>query len=348
MKRPVAPGERQESPHVVRLSLGAAMTLGFRTGLFHRGVQLRCINMLMTYEGGCSANCAYCGLQKSRAGGFGNKSFIRVDWPAFPLTEVVTAIGQHRHTVSRVCISMITHARVPRDIMAILDQILPLAIKTSILLCPTVTNEDDLREYKARGVDRIGVAFDLPTPDLFDRHRGSGVQGPHQWTRFEHLLRTGLLIFGPEKVGVHLIVGLGESEQGMVARMQEIRDLGALPHLFSFFPERNSLLADASPPSAAQFRRMQLASYLITHRLGSYGQMSFNEKGELIGFGIEPAKVQQVVNEGCPFLTSGCPHCTRPYGDCMPGDDIRSFPFPLEVTDIAAVREQLGLTGELP
>ena len=54
-----------ESPHAVRMSLAAAMTLGFKKGLFYRNARLYCINLLLTYQQGCAAKCAYCGLLES-------------------------------------------------------------------------------------------------------------------------------------------------------------------------------------------------------------------------------------------------------------------------------------------
>ncbi len=55
-----------ESPQSLRMSLAAAMTLGFKPGLFYRNARLYCINLLLTYRLGCSARCAYCGLSTIR------------------------------------------------------------------------------------------------------------------------------------------------------------------------------------------------------------------------------------------------------------------------------------------
>ena len=67
-----------ESPEYLRMSLAAAMTLGFKQGLFYRNARLYCINLLLTYTEGCAARCAYCGLSKKRPGTYSRKSFIRV------------------------------------------------------------------------------------------------------------------------------------------------------------------------------------------------------------------------------------------------------------------------------
>jgi len=49
-------------------------------------------------------------------------------------------------------------------------------------------------------------------------------------------------------VGVHFIVGLGEAEEKMVKAIQKAYDMGALTHLFSFFPEEGSLLENHPQP----------------------------------------------------------------------------------------------------
>ena len=54
----------ESSPDQVRLSLAAALTLGLAEGRFYRNARLGCINLLLTYPGGCKANCAFCGLAR--------------------------------------------------------------------------------------------------------------------------------------------------------------------------------------------------------------------------------------------------------------------------------------------
>ena len=48
-----AEDKKMESPEFMRMSLAAAMTLGFKQGLFYRNAKLYCINLLLTYDEGC-------------------------------------------------------------------------------------------------------------------------------------------------------------------------------------------------------------------------------------------------------------------------------------------------------
>jgi len=343
MKKPVVPGDRRESPEYLRLSLAAAMVLGFKNGQFYRNAKLHCMNLLMTYDEGCHANCAYCGLQKARSGKFIKKSFIRVEWPIYSLNQIIEKINENRKEVKRICLSQITHPRVSEHTKILIEKIAALKIPISILLCPTIIKKQDLEYYRKKGVNMIGIALDLATPELFDKYRGNSVKGPHKWCNYENILKQAFTIFGRNRVGVHLIVGLGETEKEMVSLIQNLNDQEVLIHLFSFFPEDNSLLNNRPQAPASQFRRIQLARYLIIKGSSRYENMSFNKDRQITCFGVSEKLKQDIVSSGNPFLTSGCPYCSRPYGDCQPGDDIRSFPFPLDEKDISLVQSQLGI-----
>ena len=90
-----------ESPEYLRMSLAAAMTLGFKRGLFHRCARLYCINLLLNYNSGCAARCAYCGLSHKREGEYSEKSFIRVTWPTDALDEIIDELGRDRVEAAR-------------------------------------------------------------------------------------------------------------------------------------------------------------------------------------------------------------------------------------------------------
>ena len=107
------------SPGHMRMSLAAAMTLGYAPGLFYRDARLHCINLLLTYPEGCRARCAYCGLSAERPAAGHGRSFIRVQWPSHPLDDIVARISEHRQRVERICISMITRRRAVQDTVTV-------------------------------------------------------------------------------------------------------------------------------------------------------------------------------------------------------------------------------------
>ena len=345
--------QKLESPEYLRISLAAAMTLGMRSGRFYRDAKLQCINLLMTYEEGCSANCAYCGLQRVREGSYDSKSFIRVPWPVVSLDEIIARSRERREEVKRICLSMITHGKVVEDARIILERLhegLPW-VPLSLLCNPTLLSRKDLEKYRAIPVDRLGIAVDGATEKIFDQYRGKGARGPHRWEGYWRLFDDALEVFGPDRVGMHLIVGLGETEEEMIRLMDRIRGAGGSTHLFCFFPESGSRLEDRPQPPVGQYRRVQLARYLIDQGIATFNDFAFNAAGQLLSFGLPPARLEEIIGLGIPFMTGGCPDeaghavCTRPYGDCAPGDDIRSFPFQPDEGDLALIRRQLADCG---
>lgn len=337
-----------QSPGYLRMSLAAAMTLGFKDGRFYRGARLPCINLLLTYGEGCMGSCSYCGLSKRRKGAYPEKSFIRVSWPTYKTDEIIDRMIERRDKLKRVCISMITNKKATRDLLDVMARInARVDLPISLLITPTLLSRGDLVSFKESGAERIGVAIDAVTQGLFDQHRGKGVKGPHQWEKYWEMAGQALEVFGEGMIGVHLIVGLGETEKEMASAVQRTRDMGGRTHLFSFFPEDGSRLAGHPQPPAGQYRRIQLATHLIDEGLSREERFIYDENDRVLEFGIAGDELDKVVESGVPFMTSGCPDetgqvaCNRPYGDSMPGPDIRSFPFMPEEEDLKRIRAEL-------
>jgi biotin synthase len=345
---------QMRSPEYVQMSTAAAITLGLIPGKMHRTACTHCLNLLVTYPEGCRANCAYCGLARHReeARDYADRNFIRVDWPTVRYDEVIERVkaAQDRGQFQRMCISMITHPNSDQDTFVLLEKWVREIqhIPVSILSNPTTMDKEDLRRLKAMGADIFTVALDACTPAIFDRLRGKGVDSPHKWEKYWQAIEWAAEVFGPEKFGAHLICGLGETEREILEVAQRIKDLGGHNHMFAFFPERGSLMEDWPPVDRAQWRRVQLARFIIDYAGGRVDAMRFDEAGRVIDFGLPEEELELLIRSGKPFRTSGCPGkddeevsaCNRPYGDSSP-TDIRSFPFALNRRDVAIVRRQL-------
>jgi biotin synthase-related radical SAM superfamily protein len=339
---------KQESPEYLRMSLAAAMTLGFKTGLFYRNARLYCINLLLTYQGGCAAKCAYCGLSNSRPGKYSKKSFIRVTWPQYTLDEIIEGISNRQDRVKRICISMLTNGRSVKDTKDICKKLRSsFDIPVSLLISPTILKYGDLEAFKSAGADKIGVAVDLATKELFDKHRGSGVEGPHKWETYWQCLDDSIKVFGRGNAGSHFMTGMGETEQEMCKVIQRVRDVGGRTHLFSFFPEAGSRMSDHPMPSMDHYRRIQIARYLIDTRLSNISGFTFDNAGSILDFGLSGPELEDIINSGEPFRTSGCAGydgevaCNRPFANSRPGPDLRNYPFKPGEEDIALIKRQL-------
>ena len=347
-----------KSPEYVQMSTAAAITLGIMGGRMHRCECTRCLNLLLTYPEGCRANCAYCGLAQHREADrdYADRNFIRVDWPAVPMAEIVDIVAQdpENSPFHRMCISMITHPRSEQDTFDVLQQwtnkIDPDAIPISILSNPTTMTRDDVQKTKDLGADIFTVALDAATPEVFDRTRGKGVQSPHKWSKYWEILEEARDIFGPQKFGAHIIVGMGETEYEVLDLVQKLVDMGGHSHMFCFFPEEGSLMDHLPATPRDQWRRVQLARYLIDYRDVRVDHMKFDEEGRVADYGIAGNELADVIDAGIAFRTSGCPGkfqddisaCDRPYGDSPPSN-IASYPFQPKKKDIKLIRKQLDI-----
>ncbi|HRX37307.1 MAG TPA: radical SAM protein, partial [Aestuariivirga sp.] len=345
------------SPDYVQMSTAAAITLGLVPGQMHRCSCTRCLNLLLTYPEGCRANCAYCGLARHREAerDYADRNFIRVDWPAVPMDEVVDIIARDVEGTPfhRMCISMITHPRSDEDTVTVLkkwtSKIDPSAIPVSILSNPTTMTRADVQLLKDLGSDIFTVALDAATPALFDRTRGKGVESPHSWKKYWEILMDARDIFGPQKFGAHIIVGMGETEHEVLSLVQQLVDLGGHSHMFCFFPEKGSLMDHLPATPRDQWRRVQLGRYLIDYCGQRVDNMRFDENGRVVDFGLAAGELDTIIDKGIAFRTSGCPGkfaedisaCDRPYGDSPPSN-IASYPFQPAAADIRRIRSQLG------
>ena len=349
---------QMRSPEYVQMSNAAAITLGIMPGRMHRCGCTRCLNLLLTYPEGCRANCAYCGLARHREAerDYADRNFIRVDWPAVPMAEIVERVARdgEKSPFHRMCISMITHPHSDEDTVAVLKawtaRIDPAAIPISILSNPTTMDRTNVEQLRELGADIFTVALDAATPALFDRTRGKGVQSPHKWQKYWEILLDARDVFGPQKFGAHIIVGMGETEHEVLSLVQQLVDLGGHSHLFSFFPEQGSLMDHLPATPRDQWRRVQLARYLIDYAGVRLEHMSFDAEGRVAGYGLPGAEVEDIVSRGIAFRTSGCPGkfrddvsaCDRPYGDSPPSN-IASFPFQPNSRDLRKIRRQLRI-----
>ncbi len=346
------------SPEYVQMSTAAAITLGIMAGRMHRCGCTRCLNLLLTYPEGCRANCAYCGLARHREAerDYADRNFIRVNWPAVPLEEVIDKVARDGAATPfhRMCISMITHPRSDADTVTVLKQwsarIDPATLPVSILSNPTTMTREDVKRLRDLGADIFTVSLDAATPEIFDRTRGKGVQSPHTWAHYWEILMAARDIFGPQKFGAHIIVGMGETERDVLLLVQRLVDLGGHSHMFCFFPEKGSLMDHLPATPRDQWRRVQLARYLIDYRGARVDNMAFDDAGRVTGYGIAQSELESVIGEGVAFRTSGCPGkfrddvsaCDRPYGDSPPSN-IASFPFQPNRHDLRKIRRQLRI-----
>jgi len=254
----------------------------------------------------------------------------------------------------RMCISMITHPDSDADTVAVLKawtaRIDPAAIPVSILSNPTTMQRADVRAPPGPRRRHLHRRARRRHPRNLRPHARQGRAVAAQVAEVLEILLDARDIFGPQKFGAHIIVGMGETEHEVLTLVQQLVDLGGHSHLFSFSRSRVRSWTTCRRRRRDQWRRVQLARYLIDYRGVRVEQMSFDAEGRVTGYGLPQAELEDVVNRGIAFRTSGCPGkfrddvsaCDRPYGDSPPSN-IASYPFQPNKKDLQKIRRQLKI-----
>jgi len=346
--------EKQISPDFVRISAASAMALRMQSGRFSREFEFGGINILLNYDNGCLSDCGYCGLARTRPGSYEEKSFIRVEWPLVNMDVLADRMAEYESKLTRLCISMVTHGSAYRDTVEITKRIrAKIDTPLSILAAPPTLNRAKLQELKDLGVDMIGIGLDAVTEETFRQHRTDVPNGSLRWENYWDVIHASREIYGPWKVNIHTVVGLGETDKEMVDIFFYLIERQIFPYLFSFNPEPDSRMGEWEKADITRWRRTQLVKHLIEHHGLKREDVSFDEAGNLIGLNASDEKIQKVIENldgGVPFMTDGCPNeggeevgCTRPYGSYRPSEPFRDYPFQPEENDMADIRRELAL-----
>jgi len=346
---PLLPSSRI-SPDYVRISMASAIALRMRSGRFSRDFDFGGINLLLNYDEGCLSDCGYCGLARTRPGSYEDKSFIRVEWPLVRTDDLVERMARHEFTLTRLCISMVTHGHAYTDTCDITRRIAErVRTPLSILVAPPTLNRERLETFKALGVDMIGIGLDAVTEELFRTIRTDVPKGGLKWEKYWEVVTDAREIFGPWKVNVHTLVGLGEADQDLIRIFVALREQQIFSYLFCFNPEPGSRMAEQPKSLLVRWRRIQLARHLIETEGYHPGQFDFDDDGGLARLRADRAAVEAVVGQGVAFMTNGCPGengepgCTRPYGSYRPAEPFRDYPFLPSAADLDEIRQQLRL-----
>ena len=339
-----------ESPEYVRISMASAIALRMRSGHFAREFSFGGMNLLLNYEQGCRSDCGYCGLARNRPGSFEEKSFIRVEWPLVRTDDLVERLGRFEPSLTRLCISMVTHGSAYRDTCDITARIAErVRTPISILVAPPTLKRERLEHFRSLGVDMIGIGLDAVTEELFSDVRTGTSAGGLKWEKYWQVVSDAREVFGPWKVNVHAVAGLGESDEDLVSLFVALRDRQVLSYLFCFNPEPGSRMANHPQPSLMRWRRVQLARQLIEAEGYGLDQFAFDAGGTISAVSGTRSEIEMVLANGRTFMTNGCPGgdgepgCTRPYGSYRPTEPFRDYPFVPTADDLKEIREQLRL-----
>lgn len=308
----------------IRVSIGSASVLGLGSVIKFKEIPTTCY--LMTFrEGHCTANCGFCPQASSSKSSM--EMLSRVTWPVFTFKDFLTKLKYlpTAKKFKRICIQTLNYAENFRDLKEILT---PIKLNTDIPISVAIPpmSKDQLKELKLMGIQRVGIALDGTTPEIFNKIKGCGVKGPYEWDQHYKKLIEAIEIFSEGFVSTHLIIGLGEMEKDVIERIEELTDLKILVSLFAFTPIKGTKFENNTQPPILNFRKLQLGRYLIVNNVKKMKDFEFNLKGHIININISKKQLKNIINDTEAFFTSGCPGCNRPYYTSKPSGPIYNFP----------------------
>jgi biotin synthase len=314
---------QHDVPEKIRVSVGSAIILGLLKGKIDAPPTT--VYMLTYREGKCLANCGFC--PQARTSSSRADMLARVTWPPFPTTQVIERIASltENDTVKRVCIQALNYPNVSNDLLHLAKLIHSNSNVPISISCPPAS-KTHLEQLAKAGVDRISIALDAATEQLFNKVKGAETKSPYQWKQQHQALQKAIEVFGKNQVYTHLIVGLGETEKEITETIQNCVDKGIQPSLFAFTPIPGTALEKQQQPPIEAYRRIQLARHLIVHGKARVQNMKFDTKEKITDFGVPKTKLKETISDGTPFRTSGCPECNRPYYNERPGGPMYNYP----------------------
>ena len=316
-------------PDTLRVSLGTEVALGMRQT---RVDVLPSTAYLLLGDRDCAMACGFCA--QARGSRARRDALSRVVWPTHTTEEVVAALAHAPQSIGRICLQVTVHRNALEEAVATVRRLRQeTSLPVSVSIRPP--DVDGVGALLRAGADAVGLGLDAPCERVYRSVKGPG------WTPMLRLVEASCRRYG-SRVRVHLMVGLGETEQELCTIVQQVYDWGGTVGLFAFTPLPGTALQDQPQPSLGRYRRMQVARYLIHQGLVRSERFRFDPSGRLVDVGL--SDLEAVLADGKAFQTSGCPACNRPFYNERPGGPVYNYPRPLTDSEVAAALEALALS----
>ncbi len=319
-----------EAIRSIHLSLGTAVVLG----LLDAPMEVAPTTAYLMLGGRCRMNCAFCAQARDSEAGALNLS--RITWPRFELAAVLPRLAQAsaRGAIRRACLQCTVTPSVFAETLSLLQAVTAAAPELPFDVSLLPEGLEQVQALFDAGADHLGFGLDAACQRVFRAVKGGS------WARSLRLIEETAHAF-PGKAALHLIAGLGETEQEMVERLAWAHQRGIVTGLFAFTPVRGTALDRRPPPDLPAYRRLQAARWLIVHGIATPAQMAFDAEGRLVRISAPGAR--EALSDGRAFETSGCPDCNRPFYTERPGGPLYNYPWPLAPEEAAQAVDALGL-----
>lgn len=322
----------------VRASMGTLGVLGLE--LIEMDTPPTTAYLQIYTEKRCSANCLFC----AQASG-SSAELIRIARGMYMPVDLELVVKRLKKAfemgyLARACIQTALYDTWWQDATYLIKRIREVSrIPISLSVFPL--SDERYKELKRLGVSELVIPLDACTPELFDRIKGKSAGSPFSWKNHIDGIRRASRIFG--KVGTHLMLGLGESDEDAVRIISELWENNVNPALFSYtyIPGAQHIIMGKNQDGMKHYRAVQLARHLIVQGLASFSDMRF-DNGVLCDFGVSRDEILSVIEDGGAFQTSGCPDCNRPMAN-ENFSKIYNFPRKPNNEEIEGIKKDLEL-----
>ncbi len=322
----------------IRVSIGTAIQLGLESGTPDPDFTTA---FLMTYnEDGCTANCAFC--PQARESSASPHMLSRIGWPSYELNDILENLADT--DFKRVCIQSLNYEGVVDDICDITERVHAVT-RSPISVCIHPVSEDDMTRFKNAGVQRIGIAFDACTSELFDLVKGTERNSSYTWVGHFKAIDAASAIFGVDQITTHLIIGLGETEREAIDFLFNMYERGIQVGLFAFTSIRGTPLQNVPQPPLDRYRRIQIIRYMLNEGNLSKDDVHYCGNGDA-RIKVQSLNFQKIVESGRAFRVSGCPGCNRPFYNERPTGPMFNYPRDLLDTEIRAAVEESSILDD--
>ena len=310
----------------------------------------------------CRGSCLFC-AQRSDPNDVNNdvkSDFLsRITWKPEEDRKVLNSIVEkyHEGSMKRVCFQAVQGEGVFNRTLTSLKY---LRKNCDIPVCVSINGitSDQIQALYESGAEKIAFSFDAATPELFEKIKGTS------WNDEWNLYKETNSLF-PGRTVIHLIAGLGETEEEMAKAIAAFYLCGSEVSLFAFTPIPGTPLAKKKQPPMKSYRKLQAALFLI-RKMGIPSVEEPDDRGEISSFYNErisdvferirdyfsfenseitfnPEKKEFLMDyiPSEAFRTYGCADCNRPLYNERPGKVPYNYPRELNEEELRAAVERL-------
>ncbi len=319
---------------MIKVSAGTASVLGLKK--IKMDVSPTTAHLLHGEK--CANNCKFC--PQARESHSDLELLSRIVWPSYEINKVIESLKEafDKEELKRACIQ----ATNGKGAFEKSKELLEMISKQTRMPLSVASNINSVEKVKAlieAGAQKVCIAMDAATDKIHCDIKGNN------YDQKKKLLKMCAELF-PGKISTHFIVGMGESEEAVIKEIDTMYQWGVTVGLFAFTPIKGTEMENVNPPQIGQYRRVQIANYLLKRQYATKENMIFNE-GRLIEITLEKEQLLKILKNGTAFETAGCPGCNRPYYNEKPGGVMYNYPRALNNEEVNQAIEEAALLIDL-